>query len=769
MSAFLRPIVARFRSTAAAAIITLACGVSNSAALIVDVVESNLRPGPPTTDAPAVIELGAFAEDVLTFSDRPHQHNGAAFASATGLLSTTGGTIIPLPEYLLDGDYVRFANNARNNAAYQAVVTTNAPADFYLLIDNRANGSASNNTSPNTTDPDLGGPLAWVVDDGWERVDTGISPGSGADYTAVDEAGDGTGPGNGLNQFYSVYRLANLTEVTLKPLGIAGGNMYALVAVPAADSDVPIRNFLPLPAAMLEGEFVLLRWLIADNASIATIDNGVGDILGLTDGEGRGETLAFPDITTDYTLNVTAPSGTDSRTITVEVFAIASFTSANPRISFGGTSNLQWAVSPNFVSVVIDDGMGNSTDVTASTDLSGIGTFGFNPETDTTYTLTVTTPNQVQTATVDVDVRLIQRFTAAPAFFEPGGGSTTLSWQVRPDATLTLTDAGDITSDAGGFGSTSAEVPGTKSFTLTAEAGGQVESQTLTVFARPEGTPFALLDIGATGGSIQAGAANGAQIGAATTGTNNVNLASTDVLSDTGATFSISIDNISATGAVVGVLDWRDRGDSTVPFGPLAEDFVKNNTGVVRVTLGALPAGTYSVVSYHIDSDFAQSSTINIIVTDADRAAVDTGILGNSSFPVGDVIPGIGGLAESDISTRARVFSIRANGTDDVILVFDGRGGSDNETPLNGLFLISADGGTSIDIIAFAYERTTKQSTLTFSSAPGETFRIEASGDLVSWDILDAAFPAAAGGETVFVETNPGDPNDRRFYRIRRN
>ena len=99
---------------------------------------------------------------------------------------------------------------------------------WYLLVDNRLDGQAGNKNSPNSTDPVLGGNLQWIIDDGWVRVNTGISPNGLPDYTGVDEGGDGFGPGQGLNQFYSVYSI-NAESVTLKGQGIGGSNMMALV------------------------------------------------------------------------------------------------------------------------------------------------------------------------------------------------------------------------------------------------------------------------------------------------------------------------------------------------------------------------------------------------------------------------------------------------------------------------------------------------------------------------------------------------------------
>jgi hypothetical protein len=195
-----------------------------SGASITSVVEEGVG-----GDEPAVIG-NEFNEDSLTFSDRTHQHNGAAF-NAEGNLEANGETIVGLPDYLIGGDYILFANNARDNNPYTATVTADKATSWYLLVDNRLDGEAGNRDSSNTTDPVIAGTLQWITDDGWERVNTGISPNGQADYTGVDEGGDGEGAGQGLNQFYSVYSLtSDSVSVLIGGQGIGGSNMLSLVA-----------------------------------------------------------------------------------------------------------------------------------------------------------------------------------------------------------------------------------------------------------------------------------------------------------------------------------------------------------------------------------------------------------------------------------------------------------------------------------------------------------------------------------------------------------
>lgn len=83
-----------------------------------------------------------FGEDVLTFTDRTHQHNGAAFDATTNLLSAAGTNVVGLPSYLLGKEYVTFANDGRDNNPYNFQIMTDVTATFYLLLDNRADGTA---------------------------------------------------------------------------------------------------------------------------------------------------------------------------------------------------------------------------------------------------------------------------------------------------------------------------------------------------------------------------------------------------------------------------------------------------------------------------------------------------------------------------------------------------------------------------------------------------------------------------------------------------
>lgn len=574
---------------------------------IIEVIETGRG-----ADLAAVIEA-SFDEDVLTYSDRPaHEHNGVAFNSSTGLLSTTGDEIIPLPEYLVGHNYVRFANDARDQAGYSAIVKTDAPSIFYVLIDNRINGQ-TRALKANTTDPVLGGSLQWVIDGGWERVNTGLSPNGEGDYTGVDETGltEGTvGPGVGINNFMAVYRFPTAaTQVTVSNYQITGTNMIAVVAAPAPPQTEPIVSFTGLPLAIAPGQSADLSWLIDPAATAAAIDNGVGSILPLSDSLGAG-------------------------TVTVSPLA------------------------------------------------------------DTTYTLTATAGGVTRTASVTVVVTPLASFTISRSHVE-SGAPVTLAWRVRPGATVTLEGQGVPASPVTtleGTGSAVVTPSQSGSYTITAEAGGQTATATVGVAILPPGRSFALIDLGWTNSRQEPGVATGRDIGMGTADTNLTDLPEMEILSDTGAAFFLSMDALDAFDSPIGGLDWRDRGNGpTDPLCRLVEDFVKNNAGLIRVVLRDLPAGTYNVASYHLDPANSQCAEIAIRVTDARGVDQDTGVTADASYeghPANTGAPTVAGLTTGLAAAKAAHFQVVSNGTDDVIIWFDGtQAGVDIEVPLGGLHL----------------------------------------------------------------------------------
>jgi hypothetical protein len=241
-------------------LLVLAAAIVGARASLISVIQNSV----PTLDPiPPQVEAGNLADRSFAFVDRTHELTGATH-NGTSLLASQGlavGTyqVLPFPSYLVGAQWVANANDNRAAGTgsaigqndYLVTYTVDTPGVAFLLLDNRLNGTGSNWSSSNTTDPDLGGNLSWVITDGWTRVMTGMNP-SGSlavgDYLGVDEVATVAGPGArtpsgaasgvGVNQFYSIYSRVISSPGTFTTGGIkqaaGGGNMYvvAFVSVP---------------------------------------------------------------------------------------------------------------------------------------------------------------------------------------------------------------------------------------------------------------------------------------------------------------------------------------------------------------------------------------------------------------------------------------------------------------------------------------------------------------------------------------------------------
>ena len=202
--------------------------------------------------------------------------------------------------------------------------------------------------------------------------------------------------------------------------------------------------------------------------------------------------------------------------------------------------------------------------------------------------------------------------------------------------------------------------------------------------------PFALIDVGPNGQRV---VADGVGLPSAPgNGNNGLNYGPQNLVAANGALFSLRIDNQNTSGIPVGGIDWRDRGNSssTQTLALLGEDHAKNNNGMIRVTLGGLPRGTYRIVSFHNDgntSNNLQCEDVRVYITDANGVAVLQELSGDADHAAQT----LNSITDQGLQGTASAFEIESNGSDDVIIYFDGTGATDKEAPLNGLRIEGID------------------------------------------------------------------------------
>jgi autotransporter-associated beta strand protein len=247
-----------------------------------------------------------------------------------------------------------------------------------------------------------------------------------------------------------------------------------------------------------------------------------------------------------------------------------------------------------------------------------------------------------------------------------------------------------------------------------------------TIISSPSGTgssftAFVGLDIGADGQRVEP---NTQDVSFAANGDNGVNSGTGTIVTLDGQSIDVAISNSDQSGANVGGIDWRDRGDgNNDPLIALGEDFVKNNQGIVRVTLSNLAPGTYRATSYHIDPQATQAENI-VVFVDSGSGFVNTGAVGSAA---------INTLTTANIEASAATFTFTVGLSGQVVIVFDGRGSSDLETPLSGLVIESVVGTSTFASLAGSLDLS-GDVTLSYVD-----FTVSGSGDLTFSGTLSSA------------------------------
>ncbi len=170
--------------------------------------------------------VGLFGEKAPMFVDRNHQWAGAT-------------NTVPLPSYLVGGEYIMSGNDNRDNTNYVLKITVSKPAIIYMLIDSRLEDGTSDDP------PSAGKPISawtnmtWMATNGFAPVVTGANrkgDKSAPDEVGADEGGDGT-----VNQTSAVYSktVAAGSVTTIYQADNAGRNMYGVVVTLAPDITPP--------------------------------------------------------------------------------------------------------------------------------------------------------------------------------------------------------------------------------------------------------------------------------------------------------------------------------------------------------------------------------------------------------------------------------------------------------------------------------------------------------------------------------------------------
>jgi hypothetical protein len=132
-------------------------------------------------------------------------------------------------------------------------------------------------------------------------------------------------------------------------------------------------------------------------------------------------------------------------------------------------------------------------------------------------------------------------------------------------------------------------------------------------------------------------------------------------------------------------LFFTDEGTVAGVVGPLADDFLSFSSGDLQVALSGLPAGPYSMTTYH-------HRPLGTVVNTFTGITVDTGI---GPQAVATDVPVSIGLSPSSVSSAT--FQFTTDGTNDVVVVIQGGPGS---FALNGFSVVEIPEPSSAILLA---------------------------------------------------------------------
>ena len=476
---------------------------------------------------------------------------------------------------------------------------------------------------------------------------------------------------------------------------------------------------------------------------------------------------------------------------------IETFTTDKASVSPGNPAALSWTVAEPFDTLVLDDGLGNVTDVAAMT-TAGAGTFAVSPSETTTYKLVAIRGEAANTYTLRVLAGAapdIDSFTASAELIK-GGDSVDLSWLVTGAESISLD--GGVAADVTGTTTISAAPSETTTYTLSATNGF--------------GTSTAVVTVTVVSGPIPAHRYNAADAGNDdinwADGVSNKNMNVNGVFLETPLAIPSANTNLTVAytsegglvGASVGAYQfpdftaeiWLRPGELTSDHGVIFETGGGQNGLAALMTdreirfIGS--AGDERTLDLKVSltglvlDDFLQlvfstsggedtfevsiRDTFGNVKTASEVANVILGGNGATLFAYG--AGGLGG--DNNLGGRTEAADVNPEGLSsfvgeialiniyDIVLstseieeAFQAIATNVGVPPVIAPFVISqAD-----------YDAAASSLTLTWDSADGESYGAQFSTDLEEWFDLDGPFPGT-GSKTTQTLTLP--PNQAQFY-----
>lgn len=444
--------------------------------------------------------------------------------------------------------------------------------------------------------------------------------------------------------------------------------------------------------------------------------------------------------------------------------AICNFSTAAASVAPGTPVSLNWLTASDAV-VSIDNGVGAVT--------AGSGSVEVTPAKSTTYTLTSTLGGVTETATVEVSVDLLFGFSAAPALVSPVQKTATLQWTVdgADDVTVSIDQGvGDVTAlTSSGFGSVNVSpiADTTYIITVTRPNTPTDEVETASVFVDFEFDDYkSLWQLGVADGTPgefnqEVGGAN-PEPGSPTN-------------RDDDYYFAGIYESVGIVAADEIVTDPIEQNGTSA-----------NAVGFERAIVAGDPDVRIHFILSEEDAAPGKEFRFQTILQSGgwwDAEAAVSGV-GFGTHDVEMRFNGVLFFTQSEIVSPVPVRehlateTVKAVAGENIIQITRTGGDSNPATPgaSNGwiqfdyLSLESRGDATSalgFRITDFSHNATSGQTSLTFPSRLGQTFKIETSPDLESWTAIETTLPADADGTETTYSFSQATP--KSFLKVTRN